>query len=212
MNTRWILVAVTGSWLGCGGAPGTRPEDMSAARHQEAAQEHQAQADRQTDHSHATTAAGHIQHGVGPEVIVEHDPAGMHQEDAQAHAAAAAALERDLATACAGVAQPERSQCPFAGGATGATDVDSGVEIRLPAARGPDVERRARCHRAWMAVQGLEHMAACPLGVRGVSVSVAPGGALRIVTSEGDAAAAELRRRARAVPPPAAPTRGHEHR
>lgn len=183
---------------GCGAAQGTQPEDMSVAQHQAAAEQHQQEAQHAGVHVSYAYVRGR---GGTSDFLIEHDRSTVHRTLSGGHAAAAQALVDREAGACVGVGEADRGECPFEGGNGTVTDVEGGVEFHLDVdpANGAQVEAMARCHHATMAVIGLDDFLACPLAVRDIAISVAPGadgGVVLRVTTADPAAVDELRRRA----------------
>ncbi|MCC7537166.1 MAG: hypothetical protein IT379_13170 [Deltaproteobacteria bacterium] len=189
-QTLWTGVTIV--LLGCG-SRGTAPEDMSAAEHRQASREHHTTGD-EVDRRPPTPLAGRA--GVGP---VDHDGASHHRLAAQ-HQAAADTLDAQLREACAGVAETEQRRCPWSHSSS-VEDVEGGARMRVAAgSTAAEVESQARCHRARMMVDGLDHMTSCPFGVRGLVITARPvaGGAVDLVLTTTNAdQVTELRRRAR---------------
>ncbi len=104
-------------------------------------------------------------------------------------------------TLCAGVAAEDQATCPMRWVKT-VEDVEGGIVMHLgsDAPAVPELEKRMKCHRAWMAHDPKNDMPGCPLGSPGITVSASSGAQgpdLKLVaTSPADVA--EVRRRAHA--------------
>ena len=102
---------------------------------------------------------------------------------------------------CAGVAPEEQARCPMAW-VKSVEDVPGGIVMHLDASAPapPELEKRMKCHRAWMAHDSKNDMPGCPLWSPGIEVTAkagAPGRDLQLVaTTETDVA--EVRRRTHA--------------
>lgn len=190
-------VALAGLLVGCGGAQGTAPEDMSAAGHRDAARAHEEQGDR----AGVRVSRGSPRLG-GTESRI--DLGAPHRDESRDHAAAAEALEARRIAACEEVPDDEQAPCPLAAHWQSASDVTGGVEIRLSDAAGSaeEVQHRIDCHRARMAVTGFAGSPRCPLGVLGLAVRATPaeGGGVSVrLTAPDEESAGQLRARAHAM-------------
>ncbi len=191
------VVALAGLLVGCGGARGTAPEDMSASRHRDAARTHEEEGQRAGVHvSRGSARLGGTESSV--------DLGAPHRDEARGHAAAAATLENRRAAACEEVPEEEQTPCPFAAHRESVSDVEGGVEIRLGADAGDaeEVGHRIDCHRARMAIEGFVQSPHCPLGVRGLAVratAAAHGGVSVRLTAPDEDSAGQLRVRAHAM-------------
>ena len=102
---------------------------------------------------------------------------------------------------CAGVAPEDQARCPMAW-VKSVEDVEGGIVMHLDAnaPAPPELEKRMKCHRAWMAHDPKNEMPGCPLGSPGIAISTsagAQGSDLKLVaTTEADVA--EVRRRTHA--------------
>lgn len=110
-----------------------------------------------------------------------------------------AAHDAEYETLCSNIGAADRAQCPLMRWTRVVEDVEGGVALRLgPTAPPPnEVERRARCHRAWMAQAPENAMPRCPFGTPNLSIH-AEADAL-VLTSTDAARADEVRRRAHAA-------------
>ena len=117
--------------VGCAASPGTRPDDMSASRHEAVADAHEAEAEsharsgsaaRDADAGRAAcpptaTVAGSVPHicwTAGAQATSDHaDAAAVHRRIAAEHRAASRALRDAEARACAGLADDDRDASPF---------------------------------------------------------------------------------------------------
>ena len=112
--------------LGCAGSQGTKPHDMSAARHRAAAGTEQAEAARHArryDPAPPTCTRGGWDQGLesfGVCWTSTDNPTSQHQADAalhralaEKHRAAAESLRDAEAAACAGIAEGDRVTSPF---------------------------------------------------------------------------------------------------
>lgn len=112
----------------------------------------------------------------------------------------AAVANDDYARACEGVAPQDQSRCPLMRWTKSVEDVNGGVVLHLddqaPAAA--DVERRGRCHRAWMAHDPKNAMPTCPLGSPGITITAATtsDGTTLSLIANAPADVLEVRRRA----------------
>jgi len=123
--------------------------------------------------------------------------AQQHQDLAAEHRAAAEELEAYEEHECARFPSQTRASCPLLGQVASVEDVDGGVRVVLSeGANAAAVADHMRCHLAYARTQGREGMDRCPLYVEGAAVD--SEGDITLTTNAGDAAVAELRRRARA--------------
>lgn len=191
----------------CGGS-GTHPNDMSAEEHRRTAgeEEHDAnEQDAEYDPDARTMGGGGSVTAQSQFYALEsYNPTAGHRAQAQGlrelaaeHRAAAAALEHFEERECGRFPPETRPSCPLLGQAREVTDVEGGVSIRLvDGANAAAVRDHSRCHLAFAATHGREGMDHCPLYVAGVSVGPGEEG-VTLVTDQGQAAVADLRRRAR---------------
>ncbi len=115
------------SFVSACAAPGTRPHDMSVARHEEAAGAEDAAADTHAAEYDASASAP-LRCGVSGASVALGSPcwtsdinpteshraeAARHRDAAAAHRAAAEALRAAEATECAGLSEADRDQSPF---------------------------------------------------------------------------------------------------
>jgi hypothetical protein len=198
----WILA----SQLAACASTAVRPDDMSAQAHrQEAAYERQAASDRERQA---------VEQGQSPRPDYDpyrHPQVGLdagsrlrwEAESRRAHAleheAAARALERFEAQACAGIDPGLRASCPVLGPVTDIRDVPGGVRIEL--SEGSDREgllALMRCHLAYAQSRGFGPVAAaCPLYIRGIEIRAAGQGTGIEIIGATEGLASEIRGRSR---------------
>lgn len=183
MNKNWILTFMLAVLVGVGAcaspAPGTNPDDMSVAEHQEHARAHQEAADEhQKQHDPAA------RNRVSADPTTELYAAGVynpterhliedqqHQRHADQHSQAAQSLLNYKEEHCAKFPDATRASCPLMGQVKAVEDIDGGVRITFH----DDVPREAavehmQCHFAFARTQGYEGMDSCPLYLEGISV------------------------------------------
>lgn len=195
--------------VACGGQ-GTHADDMSVEGHRRAAAGEEAEAaEHQARYEEATrTPSGG--RGVDPDLFYGldvYDPAREHRREArqhrvlaEQHRAAAAALEAYEEQECARFPPETRVSCPLLGQVDSIEEVPGGVRLRFAeGVREDAVAAHMRCHLAYARSHGREGMDRCPLFVEGARVGSSDG--ITLTTDAGDAAVAELRRRARAHVP-----------
>jgi len=213
-DTRWKLAStamLASILLGCGGAQGTEPQDMSAADHRaaadahdEAAAGHDAQYDPEAvDTRLPTGAAGGGQlYDWAEEVYnptASHSTAAREHDDVAAqHRRAAATLEAFERQQCASFPPSTRALCPLLGQLASADDVDGGVRLVFREGVNSDAaHQHVACHVAFAGTQGREGMDHCPMYVPGARVERGEDGATLLVTDEAGAVS-DLRHRAHA--------------
>lgn len=199
------LLVVASSIVACATA-GTRPQDMSAAGHEAAAQqaegtaaEHAAQFDPNATTSYSNCTPSAQNRAVCWESTL--NPTTTHRKQAEQHRAAAAAhraasqkLIEAEATACGGVAEEDRVQSPFsrredlqritlddreAARLTAKEPAGATVYFRaVPGLTQEWFQRILDCHIARNASMGfnLPEMPYCPLAVQGVTARVSSVG------------------------------------
>jgi hypothetical protein len=199
------LVAVVSSIVACA-TPGTKPQDMSAEGHEEAARqeeeaatEHAAQFDPSARASLSECSPSAQNRAVCWESTV--NPTSGHRKEAEQHrkvAAAHRAASRKLieaeAAACGGVAEEDRVQSPFsrrediqrvtlddreAQRLTAKEPIGATVYFRaVPGLTQEWLQRIMDCHIARNAAMGfhLPEMPYCPLAVQGVTARVSSVG------------------------------------
>lgn len=205
---RALATVVLITW-GCASS-GTDPHDMSADDHRRAAESHGDEADqhaaeydpdaektsRSTPVHPGTYSLGSPASGPGGGAYyysskkynptathLEH--ADKHQRHADAHAAAAKALESYEDAECKSFPGSTRKHCPLMGNVVAVEDIDEpahgaggpaphaqhrwrGVRIRFADGVNMDaVVAHARCHMAFAATHGFEGMDHCPLYIKG---------------------------------------------
>lgn len=178
MKFKWPLVAL--ALLGCGG-PGTRPEDMSAAGHEEAARS----ADRISEHYQLRR---YSEEQLGFESLnLEY----IYQGHAEAHRLAATELRAGEVAACQKASAEERATCPLLGRRLREVELmPSGVRVVYADADAAELQRHVDCHHAFGAAVGRDGMSACPLYTRALRIDVQPaegGGAVLNLESEDEA-------------------------
>lgn len=109
----------------------------------------------------------------------------------------------DYEQACAGIEPKERARCPLMRWTQSVDDVEGGVLLHLneQAPQPAEAEKRAVCHRAWMAHDPANGMPTCPLGAPGIVIHASQGASgtdLALTASKGSEIA-EVRRRAHAA-------------
>jgi hypothetical protein len=200
--------------VGCGGAQGTAPHDMSAAQHEAAAEQEEAASaahDAQYDPNVSTSPAP-----CPPKSVcwtARRNPTQLHRDDAAAHRDLAArhreagqALRQAEARACVGIDDEDRDVSPFYfrediasveplretdHERSGKSNLVRTVGVRVvfravPGLTAEWLQRSIECHSARAAVVGHDDpkMSYCPAAVKGARVSV---------SSTGGGFAAELR-------------------
>lgn len=181
---RRVVGALVASLIAAGCAstppPGASPQDMSAEDHRQHAAEERAKAQVHSDRYNPNAGeeigtGGPYGYGYGVSV---YNPTGHHATEAaehrahaQAHQAAAAALEEFEDEACKELPPKTRAVCPLLGQIAAAKNVSDGVAITPSSG----VHREAlvahmRCHLAYAATHGFEGMSTCPLYVKGVTL------------------------------------------
>ena len=205
-KTSAIFASVFALALGGCAAPGTAPQDMSAAQHEAMA--------KQED----SAAAGHeVQHDPNAVEKTEHCPRGSsnpcwtstanptqkhasdaesHKEMAAKHRAAAAALAQAEATACSGIDAEDRDVSPFyhredivavapfdrtvsQGKQTRSVAAGATIKFRaVPMLTAEWLQHEVDCHLARAAAVGFKmpEMSYCPLALKGVKATVSSAG------------------------------------
>jgi hypothetical protein len=195
-----LVAAATVSCAGRQRQPGTKPEDMSADQHRAQAEDHQRTGQARTAYPGGVSGSGRDFWNPSWYPWTYTWDADAHAAAAQQHVRAAEELEEDYRAACAPVAPGAESKSPIDAYLQGVEDVDDGVVLHLAPEAGPPDQllMHLRCHRAWLAVNGLDRVPDSPLGVRGLRVEVraVPGGVDVTLTSDDSGGPEELRRRA----------------
>jgi hypothetical protein len=164
--------------------PGAHPHDMSAAEHREHAA---AEDDNATSHE-GKHDPNLVVSGTGGETftydVTGYNPTDFHRElavehkgHADAHRAAAAALEKFENENCGLFPPATRKECPVMDTLSSVDKADNGAVLHFQ----EKVNKKAalahvRCHIAFAATQGHKGMDACPLYVKGVKVQAMPNG------------------------------------
>lgn len=215
----------------CASAEGTEPHDMSAAGHEAAAgaeetaaAEHEAQYDSAAQGERVQCGVGHARvcwtSTVNP-TEPHSEEAARHLELAAQHRAASEALRNAEASACAGIAEEDRAESPFAhredirsvseleeerrsGRQTRDVLVGATVEFRaVPELTEEWLQRLVDCHLARNAslghqIEGMDYCPLVPAGVQADVRSVGDGFAID-VRSDDPQTAREVLRRAKAL-------------
>lgn len=207
--------------LGCASTPGARPEEMSAAGHEQAARQHAGEA--------ATLESGCNNQNaeicwtsVGHPTADTRQRAEMHRRMAADHRAASQALRDAEARACVGIPERDRDQSPFqrqediekveplyvplSPKSGGRRLVGATVQFRaVPGMTAEWLQRIIDCHVARNAAMGYEmpEMSNCPLMLKGATATVTSSGNGFIVSIRSDDydEAQAIRRRAEALSP-----------
>lgn len=184
-----LLLAASVGLGGCHPTlPGTRPDEMSAARHRDEANKHREVAEQHRKAYAAEMgdkkqrgASGSADPGEGFRWPMTHyDPrerhlntAWWHERYARKHERAARKLEKYSDRKCRDFPAKTRALCPLVGGVERIESIDGGVRLHV-AQNVPlgAVEDHIACHMAFARSQGYEGEPTCPLYVRGVNVKV----------------------------------------
>jgi hypothetical protein len=213
--------ALLSVWIvaGCASTPGARPEEMSAAGHEQAARQHAGEAatmEAGCDNLNAAICWTSVGHPT-PETRAQ---AEKHRRMAAEHRAASQALRDTEARACAGIPEQDRDESPF----LHREDIEDvsplyapvssksggqrllGATVRFRAVPGMTAEwlqRIVDCHMARNAAMGYEmpEMRECPLMIKGATASVTSTGSGFAVTIRSDdfTVASAIRQRAQAL-------------
>lgn len=216
-------------FVGCGGAQGTEPHDMSTAQHEASAGQEEATAAQHAEQYDPQALAKRARCYKGVPCWTsrsnptrEHDEAAAeHRELAQQHRAAAQALRDAEAQACAGLAGADRDMSPFyhrediasvskiehevARGNTRAGQIAGGRAVfrAVPEMTVEWLQRHGDCHMARAAALGqvVPEMSYCPLMVKGAKASVSStGDGFAVeVTADDEQTAQEIWRRVQAL-------------
>jgi hypothetical protein len=215
--------------LGCAADPGTQPHDMSQAQHEAMAKQednasmgHAEQHDPNANESKTNCPGkGACWKSISNPTAQHADDAKKHQELAQKHRAAAAALSSAEASACAGLSDHDRDISPFAHrediesvsplveemkSGKGVTKKEVGSTIVFRAVPGMTAEWLQRvidCHVARSSAVGhdMPEMNYCPLALKGAKAKVTSTGTGFAVNVSGEdgATVAEIQKRANAL-------------
>lgn len=216
--------------LGCAADPGTQPHDMSQAQHEAMAkQEDQAAESHAEQHDPAATASstkcsskGGCWTSVSNPTAQHADDAKRHQELAQKHRAASAALADAETRACNGISERDRDVSPFyhrediesvspliqeektTKGTIIKKDIGARIVFRaVPGMTAEWLQRLVDCHVARAAAVGhaMPEMSYCPLVPKGIKATVSSvGNGFAVDVSASDAATiAEIKKRAEAL-------------
>ena len=170
---------------GCGG--GTRPEDMSAADHEKAAQKDEDIAqERQT----WIGVGGARSDGSGLPGSSQFAVANSFRRHAASHEAAAKTLRANQVSECAGLPEAAAHTCPLmAHQVTHVEAISDGVRVTYAGAEAQALLHHTRCHRAQGGVEGRKGMEGCPLYEKALRLSTepAPGGAILVLSSDNPA-------------------------
>jgi hypothetical protein len=219
MDWRASLIFVVVTIFGCASTPGARPEEMSAAGHEQAARQHAAEAatvERGCNNTNAAVCWTSVGHPT-PETLQR---AEQHRRMAADHRAASQALRDAEARACTGIPERDRDESPFlhredienvaplyvpVSAKTGGQRL-VGATVRFRAVPGMTAEwlqRIVDCHMARNAARGYElpDMSECPLMIKGATATVTSTGNGFAVSVRSDdyEAATKIRQRAEAL-------------
>lgn len=172
-----------GLWLGaCGAAPGTRPDDMSAAQHRQMAAAEERKAERHEAHYDPSEEVTMRTAGTNAQGDVIYAPrvynptrshlhiAGQHRRHAEEHRAAARALEKFEQEQCKLFPPETRELCPLLGTLESVQNIEGGVRVRfLDGVNMPAATDHVLCHLAYGRTQGRQGMDSCPLYIEGVT-------------------------------------------
>jgi hypothetical protein len=230
-NRYFIPLLFIGS--ACAADPGTRPQDMSAAQHQAAAQQEEASAEgHSAQHDPAATATeskctGKVCWTSTVNPTAQHaDDAKKHHELAAKHRAAGDALKQAEAQACAGIDEADRDISPFyhrediasvseaqetVTAGKGSSTRKSGARIVFRAVPGLTAEwlqREVDCHIARASALGhsMPEMGYCPLVMKDIKAKVSSTGdgfAVEVTSSDAKTVE-EILKRAQSLKPAAA--------
>lgn len=186
--------------IGCGAAPGTAPDDMSASehrrtagRHAEAARQHEDLA-AQPDHEHSLALARDFDDDRRPPSEFSEWPdlmrpgphskaADRHAAHAAAHRAAAATLEAYEDAQCGGVAPAQRAKCPLVGVIERVEPIDGGIRLHFASAAVADERAKASlCHAAFGRKHAHQGMPNCPLYIPNLAIERHGTQAIEITT------------------------------
>lgn len=215
--------------VGCAGAPGTAPQDMSAAQHEAMAkQEDTAAVEHQAQHDPNASVSTERCGKSAPCWTSTSNPTEKHASDAEAHKemaakhrAAAGALAQAESQSCSGIDAEDRDESPF----NHREDISSVAPLERTVTRGKNsskatsgavvtfralpglttewLQHEMNCHLARAASTGfaMPEMAYCPLMLKGVKATVASAGDGFAVTveSEDPGTAKEILTRAQAL-------------
>ena len=213
--TRSILqsAAVFAAALGLACAH-TSPDEMSAEAHREEAARHQRAALEEASKYDPSARATSFEkmsplQNDGAPFLREYNPTADHlkaaelqRRHAEAHSAAAAALERFEDAACGPIAPESRSACPLLTPyVSRVEETPHGVKLTLKTgADGDQLASRMRCHLAFARAEGYpeEEAESCPLYRRGVTITK-PGPMLIELSATQARTAQQLRADARAL-------------
>lgn len=219
MRHHTLLLAISLAAFGCASTPGARPEQMSAAAHEQAARQHAAEA-AAIEAGCTNANAAICWTSVGHPTPETRQRAETHRRMAADHRAASQTLRDAEARACAGIPEGDRDESPF----QHREDIESvsplymrlsakaggqrlvGATVRFRAVPGMTAEwlqRIVECHIARNAAMGyaMPEMSECPLMIKGASATVTSTGdgfAVDIRSDDLDAAT-DIRRRAEAL-------------
>ena len=199
-----ILVAACSST-----PPGANPHDMSADEHREHAAAHDAQADSHEGKHDPNLLVESNSAGGDSFSVASYNPTDFHRElavehkgHADAHRAAAAKLESFEAQECGRFPPATRKECPLLGTMASIDKIDKGATLHFK----PKVNTKAalahvKCHLAFAATEGFKGMDACPLYVKGATVSALPNGDLNLTVEDAKLVTAVQQRAASHVSP-----------
>ena len=194
-------------------SPGSRPDDMSAARHRTVATKHDQKArshrSQYDPNAERRTTAGLTTGGLGAggvedDFSTSYNPTDghlsrskEHAEHARQHRAAAQKLEGFEQESCKAFSAAQRPICPLLGKVAGVVNTPKGVRIDLAKGAPRDAMlAHMKCHYAFGRKAGRVGMDACPLYLKGLQIQ--PVGARSIqITSDDPAVVPKLRQRSK---------------
>lgn len=179
------ILSVAFAFTGCGGTPGTKPDDMSVEEHQkmakaeaEKARAHGAKHDPNAVQVRRAGSVGRVG-GVelGDSVDIdweEYNPTEWHGNEeekhikhAQDHLRAAEVLERFESAQCTALAPKIRTFCPLMGPVIKVEDIEGGARFTFkPKVNMEKITAHVKCHLAYGRAHGHTGMQHCPLYLR----------------------------------------------
>ena len=230
-STILALTTAASITLACASDPGTRPHDMSAVTHEQAAaREEQSARSHQSQHDPAARAESTYCTGKSGCWTSTRNPTAQHLDDTRAHrelahqhrAAAATRVDAD-SRACSGMPDDDRDISPFYhrddiisvsklteevtfSKSSMRKDVGATVVFRaVPGMTAEWLQRLVDCHMARAAAVGhdMPEMAYCPLVLKGIAAKVtSTGNGFAVnVSSDDPATVREIQKRVGLVAP-----------
>ncbi len=177
-------------------SPGSRPDDMSAARHRSVAAKHDQKADSHSaqydPRAERWTNGGLSAGGIDDDFSTSYNPTDVHlnrsrehAEHARQHRAAAQKLERFEAESCKAFSRAQRTICPLLGKVAGVVNTPKGVRIDLADGAPRDAMlAHMTCHYAFGRKAGRVGMDACPLYLKGLQIEPVGARSIRITSDD----------------------------